>query len=187
MSALPDSDPASPRLRERHAGDLDACVELLREIHVRDGYPVRWPADPRAWLHPRNLLAAWVGERDGAIVAHAVLRGADGTAGGEPLSAATGLPVERIALIARLYVAPTARRTGFARRLLDAAADEAAARGLLLALDVVGTHSAPITLYERAGWRRVATVSWAPAIGGEEQPLHCYVAPITLDSSKLPG
>lgn len=172
-----DSYPASAPLRERHESDLDACVELLREVHAGDGYPVHWPEDPRGWLTPRNLLAAWVVERDDEICAHAVLRGAEGTAGAEPLATATGVPPERIALIARLFVGSTARRHGFARRLLDVAVATARSHGLLLALDVVGSHTGPIALYERAGWRRVATVAWTPVVGGQEQPLHCYVAP----------
>lgn len=171
-------DPAVPaELRERRGEDLDACVELLRQVHARDGYPVRWPTDPHGWLTPSNLIAAWVVERDGELAAHAVLRGAEGTAGADPLAAATGLPAEQIALIARLFVAPAARRAGLAGLLLERAATESSARHLLLALDVVGSHSAPIALYERAGWRRVATVPWKPAAGGDEQPLHCYVAP----------
>jgi len=168
----------SAAMRTRDEADLPACVELLREVHALDSYPVHWPEDPAAWLTPRNLLAAWVVVQHGAVVGHAVLRGAPGTTGAEPISAATGVQPDRIALIARLFVAPTARRHGVAARLLEAASNEAGARGLLLALDVVGSHSAPIALYERAGWRRVATVPWTPAVGGEEQPLHCYVAPV---------
>lgn len=164
-------------MRTRDEADLPACVELLRQVHRLDGYPVHWPEDPAAWLTPRNLLAAWVVERDSAIVAHSVLRSAPGTTGAEPLARATGVRPEQIAMMARLFVAPAARRAGLAEQLIQAATIEADARGLLLALDVVGSHSAPIALYERAGWRRVATVPWIPAVGGEEQPLHCYVAP----------
>lgn len=166
-----------PTMRSRDEADLPECVELLRQVHRLDGYPVHWPEDAAAWLTPRNLLAAWVVVRDGTVVGHALLRGAPGTTGAEPIAAATGVPPDRTALIARLFVAPSARRDGVAARLLEAATNEARARGLLLALDVVGSHSAPIALYERAGWRRVATVAWTPAVGDEEQPLHCYVAP----------
>ncbi len=169
-------------IRARRSEDLPTCVELLASVHARDHYPVRWPADPAAWLAREGELAAWVAERDGAVVGHAVLRPAGGTDAAEPVAGATGSPVDRIALLARLFVAPDARRGGLAGKLIEVVLAEARRRDLLLALDVVGGHNGAIALYERLGWRRVATInaSWMPVVDGEGTPLHCYVAPDAL-------
>lgn len=166
-------------IRARRPDDLATCVAILRLVHERDDYPVRWPADPAGWLARDDELAAWVAQRDGQVVGHAVLRPASGTDAAEPVAEATGVPVDRIALLARLFVAADARRGGVAGRLIEVVLAEARRRDLLLALDVVGDHNGAVALYERLGWRRVATInaSWMPVVDGEGTPLHCYIAP----------
>lgn len=166
-------------IRSRRPEDLPTCVELLQLVHARDRYPVRWPGDPSAWLARAGELAAWVAERNGAVVGHAVLRPVVGTDAAQPVADATGIPVDRIALLARLFVAPDARRGGLAGKLIQVVLAEARRRDLLLALDVVGDHNGAVALYEHLGWRRVATInaSWMPVVDGEGTPLHCYVAP----------
>jgi hypothetical protein len=37
-------------IRARRSEDLDLCVEVLREVRLANGYPVKWPSDPRSWL-----------------------------------------------------------------------------------------------------------------------------------------
>lgn len=66
------------------------------------------------------------------------------------------------------------RRSG--RQLLGTAADEAARRGLTPALDVVMSYAAAITLYERAGWRRIGTITVAMPDGARIDE-YVYVAP----------
>lgn len=166
-------------IRSRRPEDLPTCVELLQLVHARDHYPVRWPGDPAAWLAREGEVGAWVAERDGVVVGHAVLRPAAGTDAADPGADATGSPVDRIALLARLFVAPDARRGGLAGKLIEVVLAEARRRDLVLALDVVGGHNGAIALYERLGWRRVATIdaSWMPVVDAQGTPLHCYVAP----------
>ncbi|MEU1026849.1 GNAT family N-acetyltransferase, partial [Streptomyces sp. NPDC005904] len=59
------------RVRERAgAPDLAACVEVLAQVHKRDGYPVNWPDRPADWLSGTAALGAWVAELDGRVVGH---------------------------------------------------------------------------------------------------------------------
>lgn len=161
------------QIRERRPDDLDACVEVLAEVHQLDGYPMRWPADPPAWLDPPGTVVALVGELDGAVAAHGLIREVEGTSAAEPLAHATGRRPEELAMVSRLYVAPAGRRRGVGARMLDALA-LAAAANRQLGLDVVEKDSAAIAMYERAGWQLVATV---PCDWAEGRLLRCYLAP----------
>jgi GNAT superfamily N-acetyltransferase len=57
-------------VRDRTDSDLDECVRLMAEVHRRDGYPLRWPADPRHFLDTSKIFAAWVATVDGQLVGH---------------------------------------------------------------------------------------------------------------------
>ncbi len=61
--------------------------------------------------------------------------------------------------MARLLVAPTARRRGIGRGLLGRAAEEAVALGRRPVLDVVTEHRSAIHLYDRCGWQPAGTVT----------------------------
>ena len=161
-------------IRPRRPEDLDACVRGLAESHELDGYPMRWPADPPSWLTVPGTVAAMVGVLDGEVVAHGLIRRADGTTAADSLVRASGHPVDEIAMVSRLYVAPAGRRRGVGGRLLDALLRAAAEHDLMLGLDVVDKDAAAIAMYERAGWHRVATIpcDWAP-----DRQMHCYLAP----------
>ncbi len=165
-------------IRARRQDEIDTCVALLAAVHVVDGYPTRWPEDPHDWLTPRNLLAAWVAEDEGALLGHVALCTATGDAAAPVWSAASSLPADQLAAVARLFVAPSGRGRGLGAALLAAAGAEAYARGLRPALDVVDHDSAAMALYERAGWQRIASApaSWALA-NGERLVLHYYLAP----------
>jgi GNAT superfamily N-acetyltransferase len=165
-------------VRARRREDIAACVALMAEVHAADGYPLHWPADPRRWLAPEGLLAAWVAEDEHALTGHVALCGAAGDPAAPLWSAATGLPPERLAAVARLFVAPGVRGRGLGAALLAAACAEAGGRGLRPALEVLDHDRGATALYERAGWRRVASVpaAWAGERGGLPL-LHYYVAP----------
>jgi GNAT superfamily N-acetyltransferase len=87
----------------------------------------------------------------------------------------TGLPKERFVLLARLFVAPEARRDGLARSLLRAAVAEARAKGQRAVLDVGQDFPAAVALYEAEGWSRVAADR--QAVGDEVFDVWVYVAP----------
>jgi GNAT superfamily N-acetyltransferase len=146
----------------------------MAETHALNGYPMRWPVHPPSWLEVSGTLAAMVGELDGVVVAHGLIRRAEGTTAAHSLASASGRQVADIAMVSRLFVVPSARRHGVGGQLLDALMHAAAERDVVLGLDVVDKDVAAIAMYERTGWRRVATVrcDWAP-----HRQMYCYLAP----------
>lgn len=169
-------------IRPRRASDLPGCVTALRAVHLAEGYgyPDVWPADPEVFLQPSAELGAWVVDDGvGGIRGHVVLE-----AGGADLPAEVGTGV---GLVSRLFVPPAARRRGIAGALLDLASDEALARGLRPALNVVVEGLAAIALYERAGWTWVATgpAGWTRC-GGRPAIVHYYLGSTGTRSSTTP-
>lgn len=173
-----DALPWNPdrHVRPRTGGDLGDCVRALAEVHARDGYPVNWPERPDEWLSPPSLVASWVVEQGGRIAGHVGLSRSDaGDAAPGLWSARTGTGADRIAVISRLFVAPSARGRGLGATLLTRAASEARERGLHPVLDVVASDTAAAALYERLGWRLLATVEqrWGP---DRTVAVRCYAA-----------
>lgn len=169
----------------RREHDLAACIRALVEVHATDQYPTRWPADPAAWLSPAPFLAAWVArvtrrsaDACGHIALSGVVDGAGDDAGGAPWLVDSGLPAARLAEVGRLFVAPDARGLGLGARLLEAACAEARRRGLRPALKVLDHDRAAMALYDRAGWRRVATVETPWVVADPSMALlHYYLGP----------
>jgi ribosomal protein S18 acetylase RimI-like enzyme len=149
-------------VRRRSKDDLDACESLARTVHAVDGYPAFIRDDDFArFVATPDALTALVCELDNRIVGHVALRPT--TSPPAMALAASSLGVEPVQLgaIARLMVAPSARRLGIAQVLLETAADSARERGLVPILDVVTRHDAAVSLYETSGWRRLGTVDFA--------------------------
>lgn len=136
-------------VRPREASDLDACVQILADVHSRDGYPVNWPSDPSSWLTPDHLIGAWVAELDGKVVGQALLTREtdDGTCE-----------------VNRLFVSPAARGHRLGERLMTRLTEAAHELGLRPVLEVVTSDTAATALYERLGWVRTATehADWSP-------------------------
>ncbi|WP_432882062.1 N-acetyltransferase family protein [Kribbella sp. CA-245084] len=122
-------------IRERRDEDLPACVEILRAVHERAGYPINWPADPELWLTPKDALGIWVAIDGEQVVGHVVLT-----------AAGAGAEVER------LFVDPKATGRGIGRQLLQHCVTAAAAANRDLALEVVDNRGAAVHLYRNAGW-----------------------------------
>ena len=137
------------------------CVELLRDVHERGGYPINWPADPARWLSPESALGSWVAVGDGPVVGHVVLTAVDDHAEVE-----------------RLFVDPNATRQGIGRQLLDHCVRTAAGLGRKLSLEVVDNRGPAVQLYRRAGWRetRRTPIDWA---GEHASELIHFTAPET--------
>jgi GNAT superfamily N-acetyltransferase len=145
-------------IRPRTDHDLDALARVAADVQRLDGYPVRWSLDLRAFVESAGALAAWVAVDDdsGDVVGHVALNPSS-----SPAVMARAIEVlghDRVGVVARLIVAPAARRTGTAARLLRTAADDARRRGLHPILDVVATSAGPRALYAREGWRDVGVV-----------------------------
>jgi GNAT superfamily N-acetyltransferase len=143
---------ASTIIRRRNDADFDALVEIARVVHQRDGYPVYLPTDLRGFLCWPDAFAAWVAEVDGAVAGHVALHPRSTDAVMAVASEAARLPEERLAVVARLLVAPPARGHGLGRRLLETAEAEAHRRERWPVLDVAVGLTDAIRLYEQSGW-----------------------------------
>ncbi|HEY3941341.1 MAG TPA: GNAT family N-acetyltransferase [Acidimicrobiales bacterium] len=163
-------------IRPRTGADVDACVAIAEAVHDLDGYPVYLPTSLREFLVSAEAYGAWVAEDGGHVVGHVALhkRSTDAVIG--LASTALGRPAHRLAVVARLLVAPGVRRAGIGRSLLDVAAREAATRGLYPILDVVAQHVAAVALYESCGWIRAGTVT-CPLGQGDVVEEHVYLGP----------
>lgn len=149
-------EPTTPHVRTRTAADLGACVALATEVQRVDGYPTfLGDGGLEAFVAPDDVLGAWVAELDGDVVGHVLLR--PRSAPPSVILAAEALEVDaaKLGFVARLMVAPSARRRGLAKDLLDVVVLEAHRRGLLPVLDVVTSDTAAIALYEASGWHHL--------------------------------
>ena len=156
-------------IRPRLDDDLEICVRLLRTVYRSDGYPANWPKDPISWLAGRRTLAAWVGEEDGKLTGHVALTEPDPDRAWPQWAEALALPLERLAVIRRLFVAPQSRRRGLATTLVERAECEASNRELALVLDVAEHNHATIRFWKHRGWREVGQATLPP--GDEGRPL----------------
>jgi GNAT superfamily N-acetyltransferase len=163
-------------VRVREYGDLEGCLELTREVHEVDRYPLVLHANIGDFLASPRFIVAWVGRRGSRIVGHVALHRASSRAMASIVSEALSVEPDRIGVVSRLMVSPSARRSGIGRQLLGTAATEAAGRGLTPALDVVRSHAAAIALYELEGWRRVGTITVAMP-DGDPVDEYVYVGP----------
>jgi GNAT superfamily N-acetyltransferase len=126
--------------------DLEVLVPLFDSY--RQFY--RQPSDP---IGARAFLAERL-KRDESVIFMAIV---DGAVGGftqlYPLFSSVSL--KRLWLLNDLFVAPTARRSGAGRALLERAerwAKETGAKGLALSTEV--TNATAQALYESAGWTK---------------------------------
>lgn len=160
-------------IRPRTNADIDALVEIASEVRRRDGYPGEG-TDLRSFLTSRDALAAWVALVDGAIAGHVALHPQSLPVVMDAASAVADPP---FGVVARLLVAPTARRGGVGRALLDVAADDARRRALRPILDVVTVYAPAVALYEAAGWSNAGEVTMRFGAGYTLQS-YVFVSPI---------
>jgi GNAT superfamily N-acetyltransferase len=142
-------------IRARRSEDLDQCVAVLRAVRLANGYPMKWPSDPRGWLDQPRLDQAWVAETaPGVIVGH--------------------VGVQNAREVTRLFVAPSARRLRVGSALLDHVSVWAGGRLILNVVDK--RDSAAVAFYEGTGWRytHTTTADWTGS-RGEVVRLRHYV------------
>jgi GNAT superfamily N-acetyltransferase len=159
-------------IRSRSSGDASALESIALETHRLDGYPVYLPDDLKSFIVSDEAIGAWVATRGEAVVGHVALHHGGAPEVMDAVLAGTGLAQDQVAVVARLLVAPTARRRGIGRALLEKARQEASALGRRAVLDVVDEHRAAIELYEQCGWKRVGRVDWS--LPGD-RPLREYI------------
>jgi GNAT superfamily N-acetyltransferase len=149
----------APLVRSRSEADLSACERLARAVHVTDGYPVFVPGDDfRGFLTSPPALAAWVAVADAEIIGHVALHPPTSLHVARLVRSQLGVEAFRLGVIARLFVAPSTRRRGVARTLMDVAQAEADRRELVPIVDVVTRHEPAVALYDNAGWMRLGKV-----------------------------
>ncbi len=156
---------------------MERCVALLRDVYPVDRYPAVWPAEPVRWLLGRECIAAWVAEDAGRLLGHLSLHRTDASRERWQWREALAIPLERLAVVSRFFVAPAARRRGVGSALLDGAEHHAGEHGLSLVLDVAEHNRGAIAFYEHRGWRRVGTTELT--LSGEPWtlPLVLFVLP----------
>jgi GNAT superfamily N-acetyltransferase len=164
-------------VRARSDDDLAACSALLVAVHHADRYPDSLPAEPQSFLEVADMLGGWVVDGPEGIVGHVVLRQSTSAPVMDLAGRATGLGPERLAVVGRLLVAPSARRRGAGSALLEAAAGRARELGRRPVLDVVrtGDRQPAIELYERCGWQMAGEVT--VMFGDRSYDELVYVAP----------
>lgn len=144
------------QIRRRTSEDLDACESVAAQVQALDGYPsFLGDGGLRDFLQPDDAFDAWVALLDGGVVGHVVLRPSSAPPSASLAASELGVDTEELAFIARLLVAPSARRKGIAGALLDHAVADARGRGHVPVLDVVTRDVGAIALYEARGWRRL--------------------------------
>jgi enamine deaminase RidA (YjgF/YER057c/UK114 family)/GNAT superfamily N-acetyltransferase len=165
-------------------------VELLVQVHRRDGYPRYLGRGPRDFLLARHETGAWVCELDGRVVGHVALHRAGDDPVLEVARQATGLAADELAVVARLFVSPGHRRLGIGRALLDVAAEQARAGGRRAVLDVADdVAGAPAAaLYAGAGWSPAGATTFRFR-SGATLDVRVWLSPMTGPTAhgRLPG
>jgi GNAT superfamily N-acetyltransferase len=148
-------------LRSRRPADLPALLAVLQRTHAREGYPVRPEAVSSWWLAGEDELWSAVAVDDDRVVGHVALHPAAEDDAGRQWSAATGAPVDRLAVVSRLFTDRTVPGSGGA--LLDRAVQAARADGRTPVL-LVDPDGAARDWYRRRAWRAVGTSrqQWGP-------------------------
>ncbi len=167
---------ADVRIRLRRDDDVDACLALLHQTHELDDYPPFWPSDPRRFLVNRHEEVGWVAEQDGRVIGHVALHDAAPDPLIEVARRATGLPPEKLVVVARLLVDATVRRRGLASTLLDHATAAAHASGRRPALDTAKINTKAMALYAARGWSLAGDVTVDFGAGGHLD-MWVYVGP----------
>jgi GNAT superfamily N-acetyltransferase len=127
---------------------------ILAETRRDDGYPPHWPAAGQFLIATPDELDSFVYEEStGRPIGHVALHERSARPVMEVAMSATGLAVNRLAVVARLFVRGTARRTGAGRALLERATVRAHELGRRPILDVWDSLGDARALYESAGWQ----------------------------------
>ena len=135
-------------------------ARILEEVGA-DGYPPHRPAAASRLIRTPDELGAFVFERQGAPVGHVAVHRSTAPILMERAASALACSPDDLAVVARLFVAPSARRDGAASALVDGAVELCRAQQRTPILDVWERLEGAIALYERSGWTRVATEEFA--------------------------
>ena len=158
--------------------DLDALADVLVQVHASDGYPVEGVDDARAWVNLPEALGQWTAVLGGAPVGHVALLQPMPDDASVNLAGGQGYPTETLAVLARLFTAPSSRGAGVADLLMCEAEQHARQIGYDLVLEVLDKDQAALHLYRRRGWRSLGSIAH-PKAPGETMPSTVMTLPAT--------
>jgi ribosomal protein S18 acetylase RimI-like enzyme len=165
-----------PVVRVRVAADLTGAAAALVAVHTADGYPVEGVDHPEAWLLPAGLTQAWVAETAGTIVGHVGLSRPQGEEAVRLYLEREPVTEDHVAVLARLFVVPEARKRGTGEKLLTAVYYYAQHHGLRIVGEVMAKDQAAVHLYERLGCRLLGHTIHRYG-DGRETPAVCFTGP----------
>jgi GNAT superfamily N-acetyltransferase len=172
------------RIRPRTDADVPECAALLREVYALDGYPVEGVDDAPGWMYPPGMMAAWVAEVHGRLLGHAtVCEPGEGDAAVSMIVAQTGVAESEIAVLARLFVGPSARGRGAGGMLIGAVFDYATDKKMRVVFDVMEKDRSAINMYERKGCAFLGSTSHYIA-NAVAIPARCYAAPGAVEPAR---
>lgn len=147
-------------LRERREDDLPELLAIAELTVVHDRYPPHWHPRMTSFPKARSELASYVTlSENSRPVGHVALHATDADSAARAASAAVDLPIDQLAVVARLYIHPDHRRSGLARRMLNRALTDAHALGRRPILDVWDQLAPAIAFYEHCGWERICDIT----------------------------
>ncbi|KAI8950014.1 acyl-CoA N-acyltransferase [Xylaria longipes] len=163
-------------IRPRRDGDLPACIEIIKAVHRDSGYPVGGVDQALKELQTDDQ--AWVAEDHRAIIGHVAMNKACETFVNVAMWLEKHPQATDIALLARLFVHPEARRRGAATLLVRAVEEVARSEGRRLLILALGKDQNAIRLYRRLRWDHYGTTvyRWGE---GNEMDAECFVSPLS--------
>ncbi|KXT12651.1 hypothetical protein AC579_4496 [Pseudocercospora musae] len=161
-----------PRLEE----DLPECIEVLKRVYERDGYPVGVDGKYLPFLQNASIEHSWVAENDGSIVGHVAIGKASDKDVAVALWRQQFPEAEVIAVMERLFVDPKARGNGVAAKLIETAVNWSKETSVRLVLFVLLKDKNATALYERLGWTQFGTTTFCYG-DGEQMKALCFVSP----------
>jgi GNAT superfamily N-acetyltransferase len=164
-------------IRLRQETDIAAAAVGLAQVHALDGYPVEGVSQPEAWLTPPGMIASWVAEISGTLAGHVLISRPKGEEAVSLWLNQSHDAEEKVAVLARLFVLPQARKRSVGEKLLAEAVSYANRHGIRLVLDVLLKDAAAIRLYERSGWKRIGSASHSFGADQRAEAL-CFVSPM---------
>lgn len=165
-------------IRPRTEADVDACIQVLQNVHADNGYPVHGIEDPAAFLTTSSggkIGQNWVAERDGRVIGHVSVKEAADADVAVTLWRQTH-SADSIAVLGRLFLDPGERGNGVAAKLVETAVEWSGSRGERLVSFSLIKDVAAIRLCERLGWLEFgrSVFRW-----GRDQQMEvvCFAAP----------